>query len=147
MSHQIKVSISLWILCLITWFVYWHVALMYYFHPYPQCLPLFVFLHELFNKQSKSTKHWITFLSHCKAWQLSVYAQHQWYLSSKMKLLGISMICGGIFWTGTMKGSLPLPCSKNILDTETPVLISNHSNHSISSVSFFGYMTLIVLLI
>ena len=65
MSHHIKVPISPWILCLTTWFFYWHVALMYYFHPYPQCLPLFVFLHELFNKQSKSTKHWITFLNCC----------------------------------------------------------------------------------
>ena len=38
---------------------------MYCSYLAPHDLPLFVFVLELFHKQSKSTKHWITFLSHC----------------------------------------------------------------------------------
>ena len=38
---------------------------MYCFHLYTRYLALFVFVHELFHRESKRTKHWITFLSHC----------------------------------------------------------------------------------
>ena len=39
---------------------------MYCFHLYTRYLALFVFVHEVFHRQSKCTKHWITFLSHCR---------------------------------------------------------------------------------